>query len=606
VVLLVRTRSLVETCGGRLVYALDDAYIHMAVADNLAKHGSWGLNPGEFANASSSLLWTLLLALASLLGAGDLGPLVLGVLSALLLLALGDRLLRAGEVPPGFRLGVLLTAVLVVPLPAMILSGMEHVLHAALALALILSAERVGTERPGAALVVTSALVPMARFEGLFLVALVCLWLLRRNQTRWALGCALAGALPLACWGVGSLAQGWMWLPNSVILNSSLGAGPLLEWPGALWDRLVEDWRTTPVIPVLVAAVWMLSPRTDRATGLYVGMAIAHLVLARFGWFYRYEAYLVAIGVLVGGRSLWRLHATSGLRPAWICGLVVCAGFLADRAGAVAGSLPERVTGTWHGHLHAAEFLQEHYADQAVASTEAGAISQVDGPRFVDLAGLGHMGFARELLGGGLQVRSMEALLEEESVPVVVVFRPFFPGSGMVSPPPSWILAGTWRDTAERSSKELLFFARSETAAVRLRENLADFESSLPTGVTLLLEEEGAIDLSTLRLVGAGGVRDHRLEIYANATFSLQAPRDGALSVQVSGSQVDGQGPRFRVLKNGSPLGPAHHEATASTTWLALGEVSEGDLVAVHYFNDETGEDGSDRNLYVWGVRIGG
>ena len=48
--------------GGTFMYPLDDTFIHMALARNLSYHGNWGMNPYEFASASSSVLYTLLLA----------------------------------------------------------------------------------------------------------------------------------------------------------------------------------------------------------------------------------------------------------------------------------------------------------------------------------------------------------------------------------------------------------------------------------------------------------------------------------------------------------------------------------------------------------------
>ncbi|MBD0271632.1 MAG: hypothetical protein ICV73_06845, partial [Acetobacteraceae bacterium] len=46
--------------GGHLGYTLDDPYIHLALAEQIAR-GHYGINPGEVTAPSSSVLWPFLL-----------------------------------------------------------------------------------------------------------------------------------------------------------------------------------------------------------------------------------------------------------------------------------------------------------------------------------------------------------------------------------------------------------------------------------------------------------------------------------------------------------------------------------------------------------------
>lgn len=112
--------------GGVFVYGRDDAYIHMAMAKNLVLHHLWGVTPYAFASASSSPLWTSLLALSyRLFGIGNKAPLVLGLISAVGLLTLLSRLLRGQGIGDCATLVTLLLVVFAMPLPYLVLDGME-------------------------------------------------------------------------------------------------------------------------------------------------------------------------------------------------------------------------------------------------------------------------------------------------------------------------------------------------------------------------------------------------------------------------------------------------------------------------------------------------
>ena len=82
--------------GGRFIYALDDAYIHMATATHFATDGVWGVTPFGFTSAVSSILWpALVAAVYQLAGVNELTPLVLCLLIALALILVAGRLLAA-------------------------------------------------------------------------------------------------------------------------------------------------------------------------------------------------------------------------------------------------------------------------------------------------------------------------------------------------------------------------------------------------------------------------------------------------------------------------------------------------------------------------------
>ena len=132
----VAVRAVMVSTGGRFVYALDDAYIHMAMAKNLAQHGVWGCTPFQFSAASSSPLWTALLGVVFFLtGVHDVTPLLLNLLLLALSLGVADAFLRQRSAAPLLRAATLVGLVLVFPMPAMALFGMEHVLHLLLTIA---------------------------------------------------------------------------------------------------------------------------------------------------------------------------------------------------------------------------------------------------------------------------------------------------------------------------------------------------------------------------------------------------------------------------------------------------------------------------------------
>ena len=55
-VLILLLNASLSLTGGHLAYALDDAYIHTAMAKNISQHGVWGVSSHEFSSTSGNII----------------------------------------------------------------------------------------------------------------------------------------------------------------------------------------------------------------------------------------------------------------------------------------------------------------------------------------------------------------------------------------------------------------------------------------------------------------------------------------------------------------------------------------------------------------------
>ncbi len=121
--------KIISSCNGIFVYALDDPYIHLTIARNVALSGIWGIAPGEFSSASSSILWPLILSLPYRFGIdGVLFPFVLNCFFGCAFLLLCDMLFSFIKLSALMRFSLLAAIVALSPYLPNVFSGMEHLL----------------------------------------------------------------------------------------------------------------------------------------------------------------------------------------------------------------------------------------------------------------------------------------------------------------------------------------------------------------------------------------------------------------------------------------------------------------------------------------------
>jgi hypothetical protein len=491
-------RASLALTGGPLVYPLDDAYIHVAVARNLAEHGVWGVTRYGFTSSTSSLAWPLLLAAAhAVFGAVEAMPLIFNAIAGVLCVVAASVVLR--RYSAWWRLGVLLAIVLFTPLPTLVLIGMEHTLQVCAVIVLAgLVARTVEREegRPSVVLLaVAAALATSLRYESLFLVAASMAFLGRRRRYRAAIAVAAGGLAPVAAYALLSVSRGWYPLPNSVLLKGArfdptTAAGIVDLLGGRSLRMLAQTPHLLVLVIVCLALLALRGPRRTLPT-LAVTTTLLHLQLADTGWLYRYEAYLVALGLLAIGACAPEAGAT--VRGACTSGSLTVAATVA-LAGVVAYPLVERAVRAGAETPRAAKnifdqqyqmglFLRRFYPGAAVAANDIGAISALADVRLLDLYGLASMDVARARRAGTLDRETVARLADAQGTEVIVVYRSWF----AQSLPPEWLEAGSWRapEKVVVADRLVTFYARDVAGRDRLAWNLAVFASVLPADVAV-------------------------------------------------------------------------------------------------------------------------
>jgi hypothetical protein len=510
----VLAHRMLASTGGRIVYGLDDAYIHMAVARHLVQEGVWGVTPYGFSASSSSVLWPLILAfLFRLFGVRETIPLLINVLLSVVLVILLYAWARPLAGSSLGTLALLAGFVLLIPLPTLVFNGMETLLQALLTFALsVCLIEHV--QRPKGLdrvlLPVLAAGLASARYEGLFVIVMACALLLLRREYVLATTTGMAGGLPIAAFGLYSMSQGWSFLPNSLMVKHS----PLVitDWStllaivmrpfGTIADTFLQvlpRWAGLEVGGLflgLMVLAW--KPRWDLwnpatvAMSLFIGSALIHSVLISQEWFFRYGAYVVVMGLTALTYQVLALRSgeiklSVGLTTTTLSGLfaTITLGF-ALVAGSVQALLdtPLASRNIYDQQEQMALFLGQYYQGRPVAAIDIGVIDFSSDLRLVDLSGLASRVVAADKVQQQWNQSAITAVSDQGGTEIAVVHDSLLVSTGI---PSSWIKVAEWTipDNVVCGSDTVSWYGVGLENARTLAVNLQSFEPLLPRRVTV-------------------------------------------------------------------------------------------------------------------------
>ncbi len=481
------------------VYAVDDAYIHLAIAKNLLTHHVFGVTPFGFTGASSSVVWPFLLAaLGAVFGLHVWLPFVLNGALSLLLLWLANRWLERSGVVSGRRLIALVSIAVLTPLSSLTSLGLEHVLESITALGLLVAAaevlDRSREVKSVTPLIVWAAVATSSRYELAFEVACVCVLLLWQKRVGLFAAVAGAGLLPIVAFGLFSLGHpGSHFFPNSLLLKTAPASTALSDRFAPVLHNL--GYAGKHLLPVGWAVVLGLSIASIRARGamrsaavagmITVGLSVLHTLFSRMGQLGRYESYLVVLTIF----SLFVLldECRDILQLKKLAGWLVACGVLAlvPRAGVILATNADAVQSIFLQQYQMAQFFAKSYPTAPIAVNDVGAVSYFhDGP-MLDLFGLTSSTVLNLKLAHAYDTDAIRQLAAQQGVKVVAVYVEWFQGAEAV--PPEWTYAGSLTPKcpsrhATVGGFTIAFYAVHPEEANELRAKLAAYAAQLPAG----------------------------------------------------------------------------------------------------------------------------
>ena len=485
-----------ERVGTHLVYPLDDTYIHMAIAKHFAIDGLWGVALNGFSSSTSSPLWTFLIFLLyKIFGVNDWVALLLSILFGSLLVYLYSFILSRDTSPVGASL-LTSALMLLVPLPVLTLTGMEHILHSVLTLLLIYYVAAYLEKRnfiPALFLrmVLVANLTVITRYEGLFLISVAAVLFVAEKRFWEGVLFGTSSLFLAGIYGLVSFSKGWFFLPNSVLLKGNkLSVGTL----PAFITHVMTNFYVAPQVLVLIVGCLVtyflgkqrIGDGGKRLVALGVLTAFLHMLFASAGWSFRYEAYLISsLGVIFLDilSRFTRKPSASDLSNRYFEKVIVHPALLATiciplvaRAG-LYKQYPIAVQNIYEQQYQMGLFVQRYYDRECVVANDIGAINYLADICLVDLVGLANVEVARHRLNGTFAKEFMQEITNRNDVAVIMIYRNWFPDI-----PDDWIKVGSWQivNNVVCGGDKVTFYATSENKRRELFNNLMEFSTTLP------------------------------------------------------------------------------------------------------------------------------
>lgn len=481
---------------GHFVYVLDDPYIHMTIARNFISNGFWATNGYTFTSATSSPLWTLLLSGTNILFNSNVWmPFILNIIFGFVAIYVTDFYLKKFNITK-YRLLILLIFVFVSAFPAIIFTGMEHTAQILASLLLLFLSSRLIGEfnnniKEIIVLLFLSSIVTGLRYEGMFLVSIVAVLFIVRKKYLTGLLLILFGLMPIIIYGLISVSNGWMFLPNTLLIKSKLPDFSIIEIM-KIFFRAFKNILEPPLLFMFLSALYLIRYNNKQKMNIwtqkqllllvFVLTTILHMMFAQTGWFYRYEAYLVAMGVISVAINIYDyIPVVKNYKSKWktIAFSLVILSFIYRSFSACL--VPQSSYNIYEQHFQMGKFVNQYCSGINIAANDIGMINFYSNNKIVDLWGLANIDVGKYKISKSYNTKKINEVTIKNSVKLVMVYQHWFDQFGGL--PGNWIKIGDWTLTDLNivcGAITVDFYVLNPEDAVIYKNKLSEFSANLP------------------------------------------------------------------------------------------------------------------------------
>lgn len=500
---------------GILVYAIDDAYIHMSIAKNIILQHVWAPSGNELISASSSILYPIILAIFfKVFGLHESIPFFINLAVALMFLIVLQRWLKKNKVDSIWQVIILLLVLFITPIPAMVTIGMEHMLQILFSFLFIcafceyISKNKYVDDRSSMMrrIYILGLLVTSIRYEGMFLIFVSCIIMLMQKDIKKACILAVAGFFPIVIFGIYSILNNCYFFPNSVLVKSTnipfqFNWETIIAYASLYFSRLYipitvyhNTFSSIPILIIIIilpivylfSVIYKLNNNSaNRYMLIFIWVTeILHLCFAKTGWFYRYEAYIISIGLiailieLIQFYSLIGDKITKELSIAVVFLIFIFIPFFLRGFDSIFRNFGA-TKNIYDQNYQIGQFIHRYYDSTNIVINDLGATTFFSQGFKIDVLGLGNNEIARSIVNEGDVLNIVRDEVNKKNGKIAILSdafpKEYYSG---------WTKVATWHisDAYTAASLNIIFYAIDSTYIYGLRKNIEDFSSKLPLG----------------------------------------------------------------------------------------------------------------------------